>query len=209
MQCTKQLSRQIWWHFGPRLGAPDYFGDRALLGSEIRSASIAALEEPRELKENPWWNRQMKKHDMKKSPLKTESCMFLEGVICLVWLVHLFVVKVWFCLINMFLCGELRSSSPYRGVMWDPFVTLQDLQDTELWKMGKETFQEMMLGFLELNWNKVYHHHWCRKRGGLMWRSDKGQCFHREDGKKDVGSEWCWIIGGRLFWRLWCRAKGV
>ena len=27
-----------------RLGAPDYFGDRALLGSEIRSASIAALE---------------------------------------------------------------------------------------------------------------------------------------------------------------------
>ena len=28
-----------------RLGAPDYFGDRALLGSEIRSASIAALEE--------------------------------------------------------------------------------------------------------------------------------------------------------------------
>ena len=87
MQCTKQLSRQIWWHFGPRLGAPDYFGDRALLGSEIRSASIAALEEPRELKENPWWNRQMKKHDMKKSPLKTESCMFLEGVICLVWLI--------------------------------------------------------------------------------------------------------------------------
>ena len=116
---------------------------------------------------------------------------------------------MWFCLINMFLCGELRSSSPYRGVMWDPFVTLQDLQDTELWKMGKETFQEMMLGFLELNWNKVYHHHWCRKRGGLMWRSDKGQCFHRDDGKKDVGSEWWWIIGCRLFWRLWCRAKGV
>lgn len=28
-----------------RLGAPDYFGDRALLGSEIRSASIAALED--------------------------------------------------------------------------------------------------------------------------------------------------------------------
>ena len=29
-----------------RLGDPDYFGERALLGSEIRSASITALEDP-------------------------------------------------------------------------------------------------------------------------------------------------------------------
>ena len=28
-----------------RLGDPDYFGERALLGGEIRSASIAALED--------------------------------------------------------------------------------------------------------------------------------------------------------------------
>ena len=62
-----------------RLGHADYFGERALLGNEVRSASITALEE-----------------------------------------------------------GGLQAESP--------LMLARMCQDTELWKMGKETFQEMMPG---------------------------------------------------------------
>eukprot|EP00438_Fugacium_kawagutii_P010080 Skav204011 [mRNA] locus=scaffold3441:27792:30381:+ [translate_table: standard] len=42
-QCGDRWSREAAAR-SSELGAPDYFGDRALLGSEIRSASITALE---------------------------------------------------------------------------------------------------------------------------------------------------------------------